>query len=239
LRDSRASANTLLGDDFETEERIRRSGLPHLLFRDARYLDAIPVDVGGAPVFETRIRLPAGDGRVADALRRDMGEALANAMLGHAGADRTYVAAPRTYSVGDVATALAEVSGKSVADAETSDEEYVADAARAGAPEHLARRVPGFYAGIRGNQLDETNSSRCSAASPPPSRRAARGLRAVGAERSFGLVTGQWQQAGEGRAVDRERPLAVARVRGVGPAGFRPAGLRPGPSRARRRALRP
>jgi len=158
LRDIQASANTLMGDYFETEDRIRRSGLPHLLFRDALYLDTVPLYVGGARVFETGIRLPAGDGTVAYALRREMGEALANAMLDHAGADHTYViAAPRAYSFDDVAAALTEVSGKTVDYAQTSEAEYVANAVRAGVPEHLARRFLGFYADIRDNQLDETS----------------------------------------------------------------------------------
>jgi NAD(P)H dehydrogenase (quinone) len=82
-----------MGDYFETEDRIRRSGLPHLLFRNALYLDTVPLYVGGAQVFESGIRLPAGDGRVAYALRREMGEALANAMMDHVGTDHTYVVA--------------------------------------------------------------------------------------------------------------------------------------------------
>ncbi|WP_437597495.1 SDR family oxidoreductase [Sorangium sp. So ce590] len=159
LRDVHASENALMRDYFETEDRIRRSGLPHVLFRNALYLDTVPLYVGGARVFETGIRLPAGDGRVAYALRREMGEALANAMLDHEGADRTYVvAAPRSYTFDDVAAALTEVSRRTVDYTRISDETYVADAIRAGVPEHLARRYLGFYSDIRGDQLDETSS---------------------------------------------------------------------------------
>ncbi|EPX64555.1 NADPH:quinone oxidoreductase 2 [Cystobacter fuscus DSM 2262] len=159
LRDIQASENTLMHDYFETEDRIRCSGLPHVLFRDALYLDTVPHYVGGPRVFETGIRLPAGDGKVAYALRREMGEALANAMLDHEGADRTYVvAASRGYTFDDVAAALTEVSGRTVDYTRISDEEYVADAARAGLPEHLARRFLGFFSDIRSNQLDETSS---------------------------------------------------------------------------------
>lgn len=159
LNDIHASENTLMGDYFETEDRIRRSGLSHVLFRNALYLDTVPVYVGGARVFETGIQLPAGDGKVAYALRSEMGEALANAMLDHAGANRTYViAAPRAYSFGDVAAALTEVSGRTVEYTQISDEEYVAKLVQAGVPEHLARRYLGFSSDIRTNQLDETSS---------------------------------------------------------------------------------
>jgi NAD(P)H dehydrogenase (quinone) len=159
LRDVHASANTLMGDYFETEDRIRRSGLPHVLFRNALYLDTVPVYVGGARVFETGIRLPAGDGKVAYALRREMGEALANAMLDHAGADRTHViAASRAHTFDDVAAALTEISGRTVDYTQVSDEDYVAQTVRAGMPEHLARRFLGFYSDIRDGQLDETST---------------------------------------------------------------------------------
>ena len=135
------------------------AGLPHLLFRNALYLDTVPLYVGGAQVFESGIRLPAGDGRVAYALRREMGEALANAMTDHVGTERTYVvAAYRAYTFHDVADALTEVSGKPVDYTQISDEEYVAGVVQAGVSEHLARRFLGFCFDIRSDQLDETSS---------------------------------------------------------------------------------
>ena len=159
LRDVHASGNTLMGDYFETEDRIRRSGLPHVLFRNALYLDTVPVYVGGELVFETGIRLPAGEGKVAFALRREMGEALANAMLDHTGVDRTHViAASRAFSFDDVAAALTAASGRSVDYIRVSDEDYLAVTMRASVPEHLARRFLGFFLDIRDNQLDETST---------------------------------------------------------------------------------
>lgn len=159
LRDIGASRNALMGDYFESEDRIRRSGLPHLIFRDALYLDTVPIYVGGARVFETGIRLPAGDGKVAYALRREMGEAMANAMLDHADGSHTHVlAAPHASTFDDVAAALTDASGKSVVYSQISEEEYVANAVRAGVPEHLARRFLGFFSDIKDNQLDETSA---------------------------------------------------------------------------------
>jgi NAD(P)H dehydrogenase (quinone) len=179
LRDIHTSKNTLMGDYFETEERIRRSGLPHLFFRNALYLDTVPIYVGGARVLDTGVRLPAGSGKVAYALRREMGEALANAMLDHGGADRTYVVSgPRAYTFDDVASALTEVSGRSVRYTRISDEEYVANAVRSGVPEHLARRFLGFYSDIRDDQLDETSSDLATLLGREPAT-LAQGLREV------------------------------------------------------------
>lgn len=159
MRDVHASENTLMGDYFETEDRIRRSGLAHVFFRNALYLDTVPLYVGGARVFDTGVRLPAGDGKVAYALRREMGEALANGMLDHEGGDRSYVvAAPQAYSFDDVAAALTELSGKTIDYVQLTDEEYFATTVKAGIPEHVAQRILGFYYDIRDNQLDETSS---------------------------------------------------------------------------------
>lgn len=158
LRDVHASENALMGQYFETEDRILQIGLRHVFFRNALYLDTVPLYVGGARVFEHGIRLPAGDGRVAYALRREMGEALANGMLDHTGGDRTYVvAAPSAYSFDDVAAALAEISGGPVSYTRVTDDEYVAESLATGVPEPLARRFLGFYSDIRDDQLDETS----------------------------------------------------------------------------------
>ncbi|MEP6697882.1 MAG: NmrA family NAD(P)-binding protein [Pseudonocardiales bacterium] len=159
LRNIEASHNTLMGDYFQTEDGIRSSGLPHVLFRNALYLDTVPLYVGGQRVFETGIRLPAGHGKVAYALRRELGEALANGMLDHAGSDRTHVlAASRAYSFGDLAAALTAIAGRTVDYVPISDDDYIARTVRGGVPEHLARRFLGFFFDIRDNQLDETGS---------------------------------------------------------------------------------
>ncbi len=159
LNDIERSRNALMRHYFETEELIRRSGMPCLLFRNALYLDTIPNYVGGARVLETGIRVPAGDGAVAYALRREMGEALANAMVDHTGASRTYVlAAPHAFTFADVAQALSQAAGTDVAYTDVRDEEYVAETIARGFPEQMAQRTLGFFADIRDSQLDETST---------------------------------------------------------------------------------
>lgn len=159
LRDADSSRNTMLRDYFETEARIRESGVPALIFRNALYLDTLPVFLGGPAVFTTGIRLPAGHGQVAFALRREMGEAAANAILDHPGGDRTYVlAAPRAYTFGDAARALSEISGSTVTYAPVSADEFVARAVEAGLPEPMARHLTESFADVRDNQLGQTST---------------------------------------------------------------------------------
>jgi NAD(P)H dehydrogenase (quinone) len=159
LNDMEGSRNAMMRDYFETEERIRQSGVPAVIFRNALYLDTLPVSLGGAAVFTGGIRVPAGQGAVAYALRREMGEATANAMLDLSGGDRTYVlAAPQASTFADVARALSEISGSTVTYTPVDDDGFVAHAMAQGIPEQLARHLVGFFADVRDNQLDETGT---------------------------------------------------------------------------------
>jgi NAD(P)H dehydrogenase (quinone) len=169
LRDIAGSRNTMLRDYFQTEASIRESGVPAVIFRNALYLDTLPLFLGGPAVFKAGIRLPAGQGAVAFALRREMGEAAANAMLDHTDGDRTYLlAAPRAYTFGDVARALSQISGSAVTYTPVSDDDFVAHAATAGVPEQLARHLVQSFADVRDNQLDETSTDLQALLGRPP-----------------------------------------------------------------------
>ncbi|MCO6000065.1 SDR family oxidoreductase [Actinoallomurus rhizosphaericola] len=159
LTDPENSRNVMLHDYFQTEAQIRQSGLPFVIFRNALYLDTLPFFLGGPKVFEEGIRLPTGQGKVAFALRREMGEAAANAMLDHTGSDRTYVlAAPHAYTFTDVAQALSDISGQTVTYESVTDEEFVARAVKVGVPEQTARHLVDSLHDVRDNQLDETST---------------------------------------------------------------------------------
>lgn len=169
LRDVEGSKNAMLRDYFETEASIRESGVPAVIFRNALYLDTLPLFLGGPAVFKAGIRLPTGHGAVAFALRRELGEAAANAMLDHTGGDRTYVlAAPRAYTFEDVARALSQISGSTVTYTPVSDDDFVAHAVTVGVPEELARHLTGSFADVRDNQLDETSTDLQTLLGRPP-----------------------------------------------------------------------
>jgi NAD(P)H dehydrogenase (quinone) len=154
-----ASQNAMMRDYFETESLIRESGVPALIFRNALYLDTLPVSLGGPAVFKVGIRVSAGQGAVAYALRRETGEATANAMLDHPGGDRTYVlAAPQASTFGDVALVLSEISGSTVTYTSVSDNDFVAHAVEQAMPEPMARHLVGFFADVRADQLSETST---------------------------------------------------------------------------------
>jgi len=159
LTDIESSRNQLMRDYSGTEQLIQRSGLQSLIFRNALYLDTLPNYFGGARVFREGIRAPAGKSTVAYALRREMGEAIANAIIdGDTRSQPFVLAAPRAYSMTDVADGLSAAFGKPVDYQDVSEEEFVADAAARGLPDAVARRTLGFFADMHDGQLNQTSS---------------------------------------------------------------------------------
>lgn len=158
IRDPGALENALMVRHFKTEDLIRGSGLTYALFRNALYFETLIYYIGKpGGTFETDIRLPAGRGRVAYALRSDLGEAIANALhRDDGGEDRVYtLTAGEAWSFDDVARGLGELSGKPVTYTPTDQATYEAEMQASGVPGPMARFLYGFYCDIRDGQVDE------------------------------------------------------------------------------------
>ena len=159
LRDRNALANELMKRHFETEDYIKQSGLNYLLFRNALYLDTLPLFVGGEKVFDNGINLPAGQGKIAFALRSEMGEAIADILAESDCDDRIYNFTGATaYSFDDVAAALAQLSGKKVAYTSIEQSAFEAQMKGRGVPESQIRKTAGFMTDIKNGQEQEVTS---------------------------------------------------------------------------------
>ncbi|MBO2009898.1 SDR family oxidoreductase [Hymenobacter negativus] len=157
LKDPSTLVNELMGRHFDTEAYIQASGLPHILFRNILYMDVLPLFTG-PNVLETGINLPAGAGQVSFALRRDMGEAIANVLLERNFTSRTYhFTGSETYSFHDVAAALTEASGKQVRYTPVEDEAFAAGMRQRGLPELAIERTIGFLTDIKNGQESEVS----------------------------------------------------------------------------------
>ncbi|GAB3700761.1 SDR family oxidoreductase [Spirosoma flavus] len=155
LRDPATLVNRLMDGHFQTEDYIKASGLPYTLFQNILYMDAIPQFVGGDAVFERGIYLPAGQGRVALALRSEMGEAMANALTTTTEGNLTYqLTGSESYSFYDVATALTTLSGKSVTYTPAELAPFEAQLIGRGLSDVVARRITGFITDIANGQED-------------------------------------------------------------------------------------
>ncbi|WP_420155984.1 NmrA family NAD(P)-binding protein [Siphonobacter sp.] len=155
LRDPSTLINRLMEGHFQTEDYIKASGLPYTLFQNSLYMDAIPQFVGGDAVFERGIYLPAGQGRVALALRNEMGEAIANALTSTTQGNVIYqLTGSKSYSFYDIATALTALSGKSVTYTPAVLASFEMQLIERGLAAVVARRITGFITDIANGQED-------------------------------------------------------------------------------------
>ena len=153
LKDRSTIANKLMEGHFQTEDYIKASGLNYALFRNVLYMDTIPQFVGGEKVFETGINLPTGHGRVPFALRSEMGEAIAHALLESNSINRIYkLTGSESYSFDDVAATLSDLSGKTVGYTPAEKSAFEAQMKERGTPEIMVQRVVGFMTDIKNGQ---------------------------------------------------------------------------------------
>jgi NAD(P)H dehydrogenase (quinone) len=157
LKDRNTMANKLMEGHFQTEDYIKESGVSYALFRNVLYMDAIPQFVG-PKVFETGIHLPSGQGRVAFALRTEMGEAIANALLEGNCDNRIYqLTGSQSYSFDDIAATLTTLSGKEVKYTAAEKSTFEAQMKGRGLPETVVQRVVGFMTDIKNGQENEVS----------------------------------------------------------------------------------
>ena len=158
LKDPSTLENKLMEGHFRTEADIKASGLTYTIFRNVLYMDAVPQFVGGEKVFETGINFPTGQGRVPFALRSDLGEAIAYALVEADCKNQTYnLTNTESYSFGDVAAVLTKLSGKEVKYNPITKEAFAAGLKERGLPEVMAQRVVGFLVDIKNGQEDEVS----------------------------------------------------------------------------------
>jgi NAD(P)H dehydrogenase (quinone) len=141
---------------FKTEAIFKDSGLTYALFQNALYMESLPLFLGGERVFETGIHIPAGQGKVAYALRDDLGEAIANVLLDDVSESRIYkLTAMEAWSFDDVAAVLSELSGKTIEYTPIDRPAFEAQMSQRGLPEQTYQRIADFYGDICDGQLDE------------------------------------------------------------------------------------
>ncbi|WP_324674582.1 SDR family oxidoreductase [Hymenobacter sp. GOD-10R] len=157
LKDPSTLANHLMVRHFQTEAYIQASGLSYLIFRNILYMDVLPLFTG-PQVLETGINLPAGQGKVSFALRSEMGEAIANALLERDCDNRIYhFTGSEAYSFDDVAAALTAASGKQVAYTPAEPATFAARMQDRGVPALVIERTLGFMTDIEHGQEAEVS----------------------------------------------------------------------------------
>ena len=159
LKDRNTLVNDLMKRHFQTEDYIKQSGLSYAIFQNALYMDTIPQFVGGEKVFETGINLPAGEGKVAYALRSEMAEAIANVLSEEGCKNKIYKFTGSEQSTfGDVAAALTELSDKKVEYTDVEKSTFETKMNERGVPDSAIQKIVGFITDIKNGQEEEVTS---------------------------------------------------------------------------------
>lgn len=154
----KSALNQIMGEHFETEKHILNSGLTYTFLRDNLYADVIPIFVG-EQVLETGINLPAGNGKVPYAVRKDIAEAAANVLAGEGHENKVYeISNTESYSYQDIANILSEISGKTVPYNDVPAADFSKALAEAGVPEMMIGFTIGFATATKDGDFDIPNT---------------------------------------------------------------------------------
>ncbi len=145
-----------LEDHYLTEDYIKASGLTYTFLENGLYAEVIPVFLG-EKVTETGVFFPAGEGKVAFASRKDLGEAAAKVLLGDGHGNQTYrLTGAVAHSFEEVAHLLSQLSGKNVPYISPEPEVFVETLKQFGLPEHIIQMSLGFASGMKNNDFDKS-----------------------------------------------------------------------------------
>jgi len=142
-------------DHVETEEHLVNCGIPYTLFKNGFYMDMI-TDFIGENVLETQtVFLPAGDGKVNFASRKEIAEALANVLTSEGHENKSYnIGGETTTSFGEIAAFLSEISGKKINYVSPDAETYKQELAKHHVPEMYINMFTAFAIAFSENAMD-------------------------------------------------------------------------------------
>jgi NAD(P)H dehydrogenase (quinone) len=142
----------------DTEDYLLASGLAYTVLRNTLYLDLVPGLVGKDAVPSGKFYFAAGDGKVSYALREEIAQASANVLTSNGHENKVYDIAPApAYSMQDVATALSDVTGQSVAYVPVSVEDMAAGMRQHHVPEPIVEMMGGIGRAMAAGEFDVTS----------------------------------------------------------------------------------
>jgi len=144
-----------LGKDYvATEDVLKTSGLAYTIMKHSLYMEVI------LPLCEKALQTgtiytPAGEGKVSFAARVDLAEAAANVLTTYGHENEIYeFSGPLSYSYGDIANILSELSGKKIDYVSPTAEIFQQEQLKAGITVERSRFALVFGEAIRRGEFD-------------------------------------------------------------------------------------
>jgi NAD(P)H dehydrogenase (quinone) len=155
IRDIKTSGvKDLMESHFRTEDYIKESGLTYTILRNTMYADALK-QILGTNALDEDINLPAGNGKVPYALRREMGEATANLLLQEGHENRIYeITGSKSYGYEEIVRAIADFGGTAITYRNISEDEFKVLLKKNGFPEFAIYLHAGTIYDIKTHQYE-------------------------------------------------------------------------------------
>lgn len=141
------------------EEALKKSGLTYTILKHGLYMDMLPVFLGEKILESGQIYQPAGEGKTAYILRKDLAEAGAEILSTEGHENKIYEAyAGQTYSYPEIAKILEGISGKAISYVSPAMDDYIKTMTGAGVPMEYAGMFAGFGEAIRQGEFADTSN---------------------------------------------------------------------------------
>jgi NAD(P)H dehydrogenase (quinone) len=141
-------------DHFQTEDYVKGKNLAYTFLRNNLYAEMIPFYIG-EKARETGIHFPAGNGKIPFAMRKEMGEAIANVLTQEGHINRTYdIGAEKSYSFYDIAAELSERSGKTITYTDAEPDAFAQALKQSAMPEKMRNIFIAFSTAMRNGDFD-------------------------------------------------------------------------------------
>lgn len=144
---------------IRTENSLKASGLNYTILKHSIYMDMLPLFLGDQ-LGETGIAyLPAGEGKIAFTLRKDMAEVASVILTSTGHENKTYeITNDVAVSMNEVASEISSIMGKTINYISPTQEEYIATLSGAGVPMEYVGMFAGFAEAFKQEEFSETNN---------------------------------------------------------------------------------
>ncbi|MDD7886758.1 SDR family oxidoreductase [Flavivirga sp. 57AJ16] len=140
--------------DLFTEQVLKSSGLDYTILYHPPFADLLSFYYGPDP-FETGIKVPANNGKMAPATRDELAEAHAEILSTPGHENKTYsLGGSHAISFSDIAKILSELKGQPVSFTTITAEEYIDGIVAQGVARHVAEFITGWVLAIEGGEFE-------------------------------------------------------------------------------------
>lgn len=136
--DKTSAAYFIMKSHLDTENAIMKSGMDYTILRNGVYLDMLPLFLENK-VIDNGIYLPAGNGKIAFALRDEMSEVAANLLNSTGHKNKIYNITGKGVSFLEIATMIYQITNKNITYFSPNLDTYLKTAVISGIPRESAK----------------------------------------------------------------------------------------------------